>query len=193
MKKISFILLLFIGITANAQLEKGAKLVGIQTNLIAGDMYYTNLALDISSFHNEYGLNIVPTFGWALERNWIVGGQATFGFLRSKNNSNGTGISETINTYYDLGIAPFTRAYLDITKNQRWKVFGMGSVEIVSRQSRYTVKNIGAPTSVYNYTSARASIGIGLAYFGRKLAVDLNASSAGLRLGFYKTFTSSKK
>ena len=193
MKKLSLFLLLFFVVKANAQLEKGAKLVGIQTSLIAGDMYYTNLALDISSFHSEYGFNIVPTFGWALERNWVVGGQATVGFLRSENNSNGTNISETINTYYDLGIAPFTRAYLDITKNHRWKAFGMGSIEIVSRQSRYTVKGIGASTSVNNYTSARASIGIGLTYFGRKLSVDLNASSAGLRLGFYKTFASAKK
>ena len=113
MKKLLFILFLFVITTSNAQLEKGSKLVGLQTNLMINDMYGTRLALSFGSSRHDLGLNIVPTFGYALQRNWLVGAQATLGIESVKYKALPPGYNHT-DTYIDLGFAPFTRLYLDL-------------------------------------------------------------------------------
>ena len=50
--------------TAQAQLEKGKKLVGGQTNLVAADGYNTGLSLSSDQYESDFGLNIFPTYGW---------------------------------------------------------------------------------------------------------------------------------
>ena len=137
-EKLLLIPIILFCITAHTQLEIGSKLVGIQTNIMEGDIYASSLSLHIGKYANEsyYGLNLVPTIGWARERNWVVGGQITPGFLRNKNSLSGY---ESIHTYYDLGIAPFTRVYIDVTKNKKWKVFGMASAEIANSQTRSSI------------------------------------------------------
>lgn len=58
----------------------------------------------------------------------------------------------------------------------------------------FTKKNQGGTIkSSDNYTDVKCTIGIGFAYFGRKLAVDLNAAVTGLRMGIYKTSGPEKK
>lgn len=194
MKKPLLILFVFAAISAQAQLEKGAKLVGLQTNLILGDIYATNLTLDIGSNGSTYGINLVPTFGWAIQQNWVVGGQATLGFLREKIPYTGGGGSG-INKYYDLGIAPFTRLYLDISRNKKWKVFGMASAELASTQIRYFTEGTQSPGLLYtsSNTQLKGSLGVGLAYFGKRTSIDLNAAVTGLRLGVYRVIRAGKK
>lgn len=111
-----FIFIIFITTTAQAQLEKGKKLVGVQTNLIAGDIYNTGLSLSSDQYASDFGLNLVPTYGWVIAHNWIIGTQATIGFARENHKLSGY---ETNYTYWDLSIAPFTRLYVDITKNNK--------------------------------------------------------------------------
>ena len=184
-------LIIPMSITTHAQLEKGAKLVGLQTNIMVGDIYYAYLSIDANSNESNYGLNLVPTMGWAIQRNWVIGGQATLGFLTGKDNES---TNENISTYYDLGIAPFTRLYLDLTKNKKLKIFGMAAVEFASSYARHTTKG-GAfsYTDKTRYSSVLGTLGGGLGYFGRKIAIDLNASNTGLRLGVYKTLSGRKK
>ena len=86
MKQLLFCILLVSTLSVQAQLEKGAKLVGLQTNIMVGDIYYSYLTIDANSNESNYGLNLVPTIGWAIQRNWVIGGQATLGFLTGKNN-----------------------------------------------------------------------------------------------------------
>lgn len=140
MKQLLFCILLVSTLSVQAQLEKGAKLVGLQTNIMVGDIYYSYLTIDANSNESNYGLNLVPTIGWAIQRNWVIGGQATLGFLTGKNNQS-TG--ENISTYYDLGIAPFTRLYLDLTKNKKLKIFGMAAVEFATTYARHSTKGGG--------------------------------------------------
>ncbi len=190
MKTVLLILSFFLVFTLQAQLERGNKLVGLQTNLIPGDIFSTYPTLAIGSSNTTYGLNLVPTMGVAIQRNWLIGGQATVGFLREKGPSG----YYNDNTYYDLGIAPFTRLYLDLSRAGKMKFFGMASAELAYTSSslRYS-DNVGPVfTSKYSQVNLRGSLGIGFAYFGQKTSVDLNASVAGLRLGVYKIIRAKK-
>ena len=194
MKRLLLLFSLFFGITSHAQLVKGTKLAGLQTNLILGDIYATSLTLNVSSYASEYGINLVPTLGWVLKENWVIGGQANLGFFRQRTSFIG-GNYDGIYTYYDLGLAPFTRLYLDITKNKKWKAFGMASVELATVKSRYSIKggsNPG-PVSTTSNTDLKGGLGVGFAYFGKSTSIDLNAGLTGLRFGIYRVIKPGKK
>lgn len=194
MKNLFLLIAVFLCIHSQAQLEKGSRIVGLQTNLIIGDIYSTLPELSIGSTNKTYGLNLVPTMGWVVDRNWVIGGQATLGFWHEQNTPPYPGAGTNIYNYYDFGIAPFTRLYLDITKNKKWKGYGLAAIEFANMQRFYTNKNLsGTSKSSDSYTNVKATVGIGFAYFGRKVAVDLNAAVTGLRLGVYKTFSPRKK
>ena len=185
MKYLLYVLfIILISNTAQAQLEKGKKLVGVQTNLVAGDSYNTGLSLSSDQYESGFGLNIVPTYGWVLAHNWIIGTQTTIGFARESHKLNGY---ESNYTYWDLGIAPFTRLYVDITKNNKWKAFGMAAIEIVENKVRYSIKGQNSPVSATSHTNVLGTLGGGFAYFGRTVVIDLSICNAGLRLGLYKT------
>lgn len=201
MKKTQILLVLaiFIMSAANAQLEKGARLVGIQTNIAEGDLYYSSLMLRVNKDYKDLGINIVPTFGWVVEKNWVIGGQITAGsasYSYPSNWSGGVNIARTKSTYLDLGIAPFTRYYIDITRNQKIKLFGMASMEIAYGRYKMQVKqnngNIIA-TNSDNTVNLDGSIGFGMAYFGKRGSLDLNLSNMGLRLGLYKVLPTNRK
>lgn len=186
MKKIFTAIFLLATIPVMAQLEKGSKLAGIQTNLLFNDHYNAHLAFSFGSSGHDIGLNIIPTMGWVLQRNWLIGAQAVFGLESVKNSVAGPGLEYSA-TYFDLGIAPFTRLYLDLGKNKRLKAFGVAAMEFV-----YThVKN--PSYNVFSENSVNASIGGGLAYFGKRTVIDLSMSTSALRLGFYRVIASRKK
>lgn len=194
MKRLLLLFSLFLGLTSQAQLVRGTKIAGLQTNLIVGDIYATSLTLDVGSYSSEYGFNLVPTFGWVLMENWVVGGQANFGILREKTPLIGANM-DGISTYYDLGLAPFTRFYLDITKNKKWKAFGMASIELATVKSRYSIKGNSnpGPVSTTSNSDLKGGLGVGFAYFGKSTSIDLNAGLTGLRFGIYRVIKPGKK
>jgi hypothetical protein len=178
---------------AQSQLAKGEKLAGLQFTLIEGDHYYSYPALSFGSNHSTYGLNITPTYGMALKRNWVVGGQVTLGFVHDKYND---GYGTSLTKYYDAGIAPFTRLYLDILRNGKLKLFGVGSIELTyhSRDYSYsTSSGSGGTESNSSETSLHAALGFGVAYFGNGLSVDMSVSGLGLRMGFYLPYRGTAK
>lgn len=184
---------------AQAQLEKGKRIVGVQTNIAEGDLYYSSLMLRVNKDYSDIGINIVPTLGWVVEKNWVIGGQITAGLARysyPSNWSNGVYIARTSTTYTDLGIAPFTRYYIDITRNQKIKLFGMASMELAySRQKAQIKQNNGSilASNSDNTLNLDGSIGFGMAYFGKKGSLDLNLSNMGLRMGLYKVLPTNRK
>jgi opacity protein-like surface antigen len=186
MKRFIPLLVLFsIGITANAQLEKGRHFIGGQTTLLNGDIYATKLAISAKYPETEYGFNLIPTYGYAVARNWLIGAQATLGYTYVSDEFN---MPEYPTHYYDMGIAPFTRLYLDLSKNGQFKVFGMAALEFVTIKTRYTSTN-----STSTYQNMVGTIGGGLSYFTKKqLSIDLNYCAAGIRLGVYKAFGRNK-
>lgn len=195
MKNLFLLIAVFLCMHSQAQLEKGSRIAGLQTNLIIGDIYTTLPELSVGSYRSTYGLNLVPTLGWAVDRNWIIGGQATLGFWHDKRSPQYAGAGTDTYNYYDFGLAPFTRLYIDITKNKKWKGYGLAAIEFANTQRFYksSYPSGAIQKSSDSFTDVKGTIGIGFAYFGRKLALDLNAAVTGLRLGVYKTFGPSKK
>lgn len=190
---------LLIITAAQAQLEKGKRIVGVQTNIAEGDLYYSSLMLRVNKDYSDIGINIVPTLGWVVEKNWVIGGQVTLGWARDKyvsNWSNGVNVATARNNYYDLGIAPFTRYYIDITRNQKIKLFGMASMELAYGYYKTQIKNNNGTiigTNSDNTINLDGSIGFGMAYFGKQGSLDLNLSNMGLRLGLYKVLPTNRK
>jgi hypothetical protein len=181
MKKLFLLLVILAAIRSHAQLNKGAQLVGIQFNLAAHDIYNTRFNIG----NNNIGLSLVPRYGYAIQKNWLIGLQATIGFQRITS-SEFTTFTQTIH-YSDLGIAPFTRYYLDLSK--KFKFFGLAALEINSAAEKSTYTGGSAPaTTRSSRTGSAGSVGVGFSYFGRKTVFDISGSTTALRLGIYKTF-----
>lgn len=192
MKK-SILIFVFVltGIHAGAQLEKGRQLLGVQLPLITNDMYYTHLAFSTGSGGNDYGISINPTYGYAIEHNWVLGLQATFGIESLTNdNSNWTNNKET---YTDLGLAPFTRFYVDIQKKGKLKIFGMAAIEFNHANSRFTNRASGNSFTGPSGYSTTGSLGAGIAWFGKKISLDASMSNTALRVGIYHVLQGRKK
>lgn len=192
MKKLLPVFLMFLFSTSYAQLEKKSRLAGAQLNLLVNDMYYTAFGFGSSGYEKHFSISIVPTYGLAIQRNWLVGIQATLGFETSKFDGGGSAYtSRTLST--DFGLAYFTRLYLDITKKGNLKVFGVGALEanIASRRTSYP-SGAGSSSRV-SKTSINPSIGGGVAYFGQRTSFDLSMSTQALRFGFYKVIHPRKK
>lgn len=194
--RIILILALFSATFANAQLDKGSRFFGIQTNLTEGNLYYTSIDLSIDEDRSSLGINLVPAYGWIIENNWMVGAQATVGY--SKDAYKGTGLNDPkeFDNYFDLGIAPFTRYYINISKSGKYKIFGMASIELshaVHRSYRRATSWFPEKDNTSKYTSLDGSVGVGVAYFGRAGSIDMNLSNNGLRLGFYKVLNKIKR
>ncbi len=191
MKKLFPVLLMFVFSTSYAQLEKGSKLAGVQLNLLVNDMYYTSLGFGNSGYEKYFGISLVPTYGYALHRNWLIGVQATVGFETSKFDAGGIPYtSRTLST--DFGLAPFTRFYLDLTRKGKLKVFGTGALECNIASQRISYSSGGSPGR-FSKTSLHPSLGGGIAYFGRRNSFDLSMSTQALRIGLYKVIGPHKK
>ncbi|MES2331024.1 MAG: hypothetical protein V4539_15580 [Bacteroidota bacterium] len=190
MKKLLLILLVYATTSSYAQLEKGTKLVGLQFNLLVNDIYGAHTDLNFAD--KDYGLSISPTFGYALQRNWLVGAHAVLGFEYVKSSFPTYSITETST---DLGIAPFTRLYLDLTKDHKLKVFGLAALEIVNKNfhTKYNLSGGSTSSTTRNYGNVNGSLGAGFGYFGRKIVIDASASTTAIRLGFYKILGQRKK
>ncbi len=192
-KNILILLLILLSLTSQAQLEKGAQIAGIQLPLIVSDSYFTQLKFSSSSTKKDFGISVAPTYAFAIDHNWLLGVQATLGIETiSYSNSISSFTTLSKETYTDLGIAPFTRYYVDVSKNKHLKIFGVAALEINTANTKYTYTN-GSTNGGGSYTTTNGSIGGGLAWFGKKVSVDVSMSTTAFRLGIYHLFPGSKK
>lgn len=181
MKKLFLLLTVFAVTRSNAQLNKGAQMAGIQFNLAVHDIYSAHF--HIAS--NAFGLSVVPTYGYAIGYNWLLGVQATFGYERIKDPM--LSPYQQTTRYTDIGIAPFTRYYLDLTANKKFKFFGQAGLDINNTTIKTTYTGGSAPSSTsYSNTGTVGSLGGGLAYFGKKIVIDASGSTSAVRIGIYK-------
>jgi hypothetical protein len=194
MKKILLILaLIILGLKSQAQLEKGVEMGGIQLPLIVNDSYFTQLKFGSSPTKKDFGISIVPTYAFVIDHNWLLGVQATVGIETISYSNSISGFSTlSKETYTDLGIAPFTRYYVDLSKNKQIKIFGVAALEINTANSKYTYTN-GTSNGGGSFTTTNGSIGGGLAWFGKKVSGDLSMSTTALRFGIYRLFPGGKK
>ncbi len=190
-KQILILILIFMGLNTHAQLEKGKHVLGVQLPLIVNDMYSTRFAFTTSYGNTDYGISINPTYAYVVEHNWLIGVHATLGAETLKYNNN-SGFPRT-ESYTDLGIAPFTRYYIDISKNGAFKIFGTAAIEFNTENSKFTYNNSSNPNYGPSGSSTSGSLGGGIAWFGKKISLDASMSNTALRIGIYRVFSGGKK
>jgi hypothetical protein len=77
-------------------------------------MFYTRTVLLINNNQKTLGLHIAGSYGWFLERGWMLGLQTNLGVFSEKYyQKEPWGLSEKS---FDFSIAPMTRYYFTIDK-----------------------------------------------------------------------------
>lgn len=176
--------------------DRGNKIVGIELG-IAGDYPIRSVTqLNISKGDKNYGLLVLPSYGWFVENNWVVGGQAILGFSNNSytyqyTNSGGSIItSEDKSRYSDFGVAPFTRYFIPLGKRNVVSIFAQASVPVIySTSKKESTRNGNFPYfSAYSDEEFRlfGTIGLGVALNGRFGSLEANANNTGLYIGFHK-------
>jgi hypothetical protein len=171
--------------------ERGMKMVGLQLQLAYVDLFASETALRVDDFSTEAGILISPNVGWFIEKNWLLGGMAHVGVYSNTSDKNSTGGSVRKEKAFDLGITPFTRYYIDLTRRANVKLFLQAGLPVIysSYKSTYT-SSIGSGTIVSRDSNKNVGLygnwGAGASIHGRFGAIEMNLSSLGLNLGFQK-------
>lgn len=172
--------------------EKGNKIFGIELG-IAGEYPINSVTqLSISKREKNYGILLLPSYGWFVENNWVIGGQAILGFSSNtytyQNTPQYSGTNKS--TYSDVGIAPFTRYFVPLGKRNVVSIFGHASMPIIYSTSKTESKQTGGFPSNYSYSNSElrliGTIGLGVSLNGRFGSLEVNANNTGLYIGFHK-------
>ncbi len=169
--------------------DKGNKIAGIEL-AIAGD-YNTYLQLNITKNNKDYGLLLLPSYGWFVEKNWMIGLQALTGFSSNKyKNAYNTTQSSSKYTDREFGIAPLTRYFIPLGKRNIVSIFGEASLPLVYSSSKGETKQTGTFPFNNSYSnnelSLRGNMGLGVSLNGHFGSLEINANTAGLYIGFHK-------
>lgn len=189
--------------------ERGSRAIGIQIGVAGGYPINSITILDISNDSRDYGLLALPSYGWFVERNFLVGASAIIGF----NNYSSTNYSYDYSTNpprvteyksegrnLDLGLAPFLRYYVPLGKRNVVSVFGQGSFPILYSRTRNETTPIQTNNNWYSdrYNNQEglkliASLGVGVSVNGRFGSLEVNANNTGLYIGLQKYLSFKKK
>lgn len=170
--------------------DKGNKQVGIQMMLSYTDMYGSSTELKVNNDEKTYGLHVAGSYGWFLERGWLMGLQTNVGFYHNDYfTKEQWGYNEKA---FDFSITPMTRYYFTIDKKHRFKPFLLAGMPIVySSQSIDYSSN--TPDYDNEYLELRGTFGGGAAYFGKAGSIEMNVSNMGFYIGVNKFIQSRKK
>ncbi|NCI47963.1 outer membrane beta-barrel protein [Sediminibacterium soli] len=183
MKNCLLLLCLLLTAVAEAQLSPRTWVIGAQTTVINADFYDTYPVLQ----PGNTGFNLVPSVYYAISTNWLAGLELQVGYSAAKQTSAGGVVTRTHVT--ELGIAPVSRFYIDITPNGRLKLFGMAGMAF---QTERIVDHFTYNKTTTRITDQTAFFGGGINCVLRKWMVDVNASAMGLRAGVYRVLGGKK-
>lgn len=189
--------------------ERGNKVLGLQLG-IAGEYPINSVTvLDINESNKRYGLLALPSFGWFIERNFVIGGQAIVGFNHesyaysnydySVNPPRYIGDFKNTSKGVDLGVAPFARYYVPLGRRNVVSLFGQGSFPVLysSYESGSNYPSSYPGWSNYRYKEEglklMASLGGGVSINGRFGSFEVNANNTGLYFGYQRYFGSKGK
>lgn len=181
------LLLLVCGIS-RAQFQKGTTLWGLQTNLAANDWYTTSDEIGKSYSGKYWSFNLIPTFGYALTNHWVIGGEILAGFGHTTDNNAFYPLSSS---RFDFALMPYARYYVNISRNQKFRLFGRAAMEFIFNNEKFTYSNTS--TVQRHDFHAIGALGGGLAYFGKRLSADLSMSNSAFRFGIYRPILPRKK
>jgi hypothetical protein len=171
--------------------EKGNKQAGLQIMIAPTDMFWSETALNINKDNKTYGLHVAGSYGWFVERGWMIGLQSNVGFYHSEYNINMQwGYEEKV---FDISIAPMTRYYFTVDKKHRFKPFLFAGLPIVYTSENRKYNNPGNMDVKDEYLELRGTFGFGAAYFGKAGSIEMNLSNMGLFLGVNKFIQPRKK
>jgi len=171
--------------------EKGNKQAGLQMMLSSTDMYGSWTALSINDDEKTYGLHVAGSYGWFVERGWMIGLQTNVGFYHDE-----FAIKEQWGYQqdaFDISIAPMTRYYFTIDKKHRFKPFLLAGLPIVYSQQSTDYTQSTTTDLDREYLELRGTFGAGAAYFGKAGSIELNVSNMGFYIGVNKFIQSRKK
>ncbi len=185
--------------------ERGSRAIGIQIGVAGGYPINSVTILDISNDSKDYGLLALPSYGWFVERNFLVGASAIIGFnnYSSTNYSYDYSTSPPLVTKYkyegrnlDLGLAPFLRYYVPLGKRNVVSLFGQGSFPILYSRTRNETTPNQINNNWYNNQEGLkliASLGLGVSVNGRLGSLEVNGNNTGLYIGVQKYLSFKKK
>ena len=173
--------------------DKGNRVFGIELGIAGGYPINSVTQLNISEGDKNYGLLIIPSYGWFVEKNWVIGGQAILGFSNesySYQYSTNATVSES--KYSDIGLAPFTRYFVPIGRRNVVSIFGQASMPVIFSTSKREYKQTGTSPS-NNYSSNTelkliGAIGLGVSINGQFGSLEVHGNTTGLYIGFHKYF-----
>jgi hypothetical protein len=200
MKKLSTLLLFIISVSAFGQnikrsyssfYDRGNKTFGIELGVAGGYPINSVTELNISKEEKNYGLLLIPSYGWFVETNWVIGGQAILGFANESYNYSGFQFTSTHKANYaDLGLAPFTRYYVPLGKRNVVSLFGQASMPVIYSSRKTEDIQTGSSPYKYEYSDYEiklmGTLGLGVALNGRFGSLEVNANNTGLYVGFHK-------
>ncbi len=120
MKKVFFAALcMAVSTLTFAQVEKGAKLIGVSFGSLSytdskSTTTYSNTPTVYSSDGNSFSISVNPNVAWFVKERLAVGGGVSLSFYTSKSNSSNTAsttTSESKSTQPSFYIGPFARYY----------------------------------------------------------------------------------
>lgn len=184
--------------------ERGNKVIGLQLG-VAGEYPINSVTvLDINESNKRYGLLALPSFGWFIERNFVLGAQAIVGFNHdsysysnydySVNPPRYMGDTKSTSKGVDLGVAPFARYYVPLGRRNVVSLFGQGSFPVLYSSyesgSNYNSTYPGWSNLRYKEEGLKlmASLGGGVSINGRFGSFEMSANNTGLYLGYQRYF-----
>jgi hypothetical protein len=172
--------------------EKGNKQLGLQMMVAPTDIYWSETTLAIGNDIKRYGIHLAGSYGWFLERGWMLGLQVNGGIYHNEYDKlSSWGYEED---YFDISIAPMTRYYFTVDKKHRFKPFLFAGLPIVYTSENRTYNNNNSNSNMDDeYLELRGTFGFGAAYFGKAGSIEMNLSNMGLFLGVNKFFPARKK
>ena len=188
--------------------DRGSKAINIQLGVAGGYPINSITELDISSNNKRYGLLALPSYGWFVERNLMLGASAIVGFNYNSSSFNSFDYStnpprpaevKNVGSGSDFGVAPFMRYYIPLSRRNVVSLFGQGSLPLIYSRYRYT-NSLQTAQGVVSSSMSReeglkliGSVGLGVSVNGRFGSFEVNANNTGLYVGFQKYFSPKKK
>lgn len=170
---------------AAQEIKKGDMFIGLQSNIKFIDGFYTYT--DIYTHKNDLvvGIHLAPTIQKALAKNFLLGTSLHFGYMSEKKYPilNDSRYDRFISK--EIGIAVTGKYYLDLTRNKKLKLFGVGGLNLVYQDYENIYKAIGNFTDKDHGILFRPAIGFGGAFAIREGMADIQFSSMGIFAGFH--------
>jgi hypothetical protein len=155
---------LFISITINAQFQKGERMVGTSVgsaffNSGNSDQTVTSIG-NVTGKVTGYGINIMPSMGWFISKNTVVGFSLNINPSGDKVSfqENGSTFQRDKSSYFNIGIGGFARNYF--LSSGSWLPYGQvnldGGISNVKKDGFFYG---GSGPSAYKKTYDRKSSG----------------------------------